>query len=321
MADPILVHIFFSGLIAFAPTPVGGSSVEELTVLLPDAHAYVKGTMANNACADKHWAKIRFWQPEPAACTAQGCTPGDGACECALNHDMIAIGPVALGMPHKDLKKRPDIAVPAPASASDFAYVVNMETLNHTRLHPVFLSDLPPGGFPPGLAAKMRIPFQALQACAFAKVDKVHQQFDFKRRQTTERPVHGQALAVSIMSVTSVRNDGERLVTLTLTSADGTLRFFKLRPASCGDENCAEILVMNERHTLPDGDHCLDGGIGWDFDFFFDLAAGKPVRRLPHASSGNSTEIPNLCTTKLFPALMADTTNSRPVCPMATFFQ
>jgi hypothetical protein len=324
MADPILVHVFFSGLIAFAPMPVGSSSVEELMVLLPDTHAYVKKT--DKDCADKHWASIHFWQSK-ADCIAKGCKEaGDRMCKCELMHDRIDIGPVPLSISHTDLKKKPASSVPDQNSADDFAYVVNMENINHTRLHHFFREDdLPAGNFPPGLAARMRIPFVSLHPCDFAKVDKVHEQFheqfDFKHRQTAESPVHSQALAASMMAVTKVRNDSQGWATLTLISADGEVRNFKLVPMDCNDGKCVEVLIMNERKPLPEGDKCLIGGIGWDFDFFFDLAEADHPRLLPHSGSGTSKEIKSLCTTKLFPEVMTASTNSRPICPMATFFQ
>ncbi len=322
----IPVNIFFSGLIAFVPTPVDAGAITSVTALVPDESGY---NAVGGDCKATHYAAIRFWY-DPTACLAQGCIPQDGVCACSLAQDVISIGPSVVPLSHGELHRSPPVPVPLPPQAGDFSSVVNMANLD-TDLNIGLLNQ---NGQPqPSLAAIMSFPFQSLTTCSYVQFGNVLD-FDFKQPGTHEYPQLSQALALSMMATTNVTNPQLATVTLTLTKPGGSYRTFTLAPEvheSC--YSCVEFLVMNERPMSDnDNDPCLTNGIGFDFEFYYQLATGQPEIRIPYGGmvdgplvriAGSTTEtlplLPVLCSTALDPEEYTSPYN-RPVCPMAAFF-
>ena len=309
----IPLHIVLQGLIALVPVQDGSSNT--MTALLVEAHQHAR------VCPAVHSPQLTVFTAN-SQCLAAGCTAAGRQCTCDLSHQEISIDIQPVPPPHRvALNKRPERRLPFDQpSATDFAYVANMDVLGF-KLDPRFRDDVVP---PPGLAARMRFPFDSVAACSLAtrhdeRTDNVHPLSFRPLGAEEERNEVSQALAQMVVTTLTIPED----------NGSGHAVAVTLRDFSGGNEHTLNLdlvpegvvlLLSNNRDELFRGEPCEDG-IGRDFAHFYDLTQNPPPtweeRLVPHVKYTQWKSAADLDSKEC--QIPVKNPMSLPICPMATF--
>jgi hypothetical protein len=310
----IPLHIVLQGLIALVPAQDGSNNT--MTALLVEAHQH-----PDRACSAVHSPQLTVFTAG-SQCLAANCTAAGRKCTCNLSHQEISIDIRPVPPSHRvTLNKLPESKLPFDqSSATDFAYVANMNLLGF-QLDMRFRDDATP---PPGLAARMRFPFDSLAACSLAtrpdeRVDNVHP-LSFRPLGAEEkRNEVSQALAQMVVTTLTIPEDNGsgHAVTVTLRNFDGSNEHtlnLDLVPEGV-------VLVLSNIRTELFRDEPCEDGIGRDFAHFYDLAQNPPQtweeRLVPHVKYTQWKSAADLDAKEC--QIPVKNPMSLPICPMATF--
>lgn len=322
----ILVHVFFHGLIAVAPVNQDGTAVvpiaqspNHMVALAVDGRSIPRAN-----CLDRHEPRIVIANADQNDCTnarAAGCDynkQDHQTCTCRLALHDVALLPERT-QPAHPLHGKPSVDLPTEStSAGDFAYVANLSRLG-LALDPKNL-----GPKPSKVVARMRLPFETITSCSLSATGpdsdrKVHP-FTLKSldAKTTPNPVDGFHQAVAEVVEVNVPYDTALATQLAvrLQDFDGkNPHVIHFKP----DHGSADITFSNARLPVGQDDAC-NNGVGYDFQFFYDLAIDPPAmaaRPVPHVDLNQTTDASSVAQGDCTQHVKA--TVSRPVCAMAAF--
>jgi len=336
----IPLRIFLHGLILLVPGPdTGGGVIKQLTAYLVNATSvpeYASG------CVHKHSPALAFYA-EAKECTRAGCQSQGPYCTCSLQNREIALEGASASSGSK-LLSAPPTALPTKVTAGDFSYIINLFNLGLS----IDLNNLNGTNPTTFLIARMSFPFDSLTACRLALHDDSgtlkNYAFNFRSLGTSTLGSRTQALAQALIAEAQASPDTTNLV---LKDFTGTrLATIPLRHEKCEDgQECFELWLTNPRDELPPGPNPCDDGKGRDFAFVYEIldkAANqldwdaRPVPQVTDKRTGPYS--PDKCDLYM-PAVAPSaagkdrasaasslmlgmvTVISRPVCPMAVYYQ
>lgn len=314
----IPLHIILNGLIALSPIN-SPDTFNSATAFLVDARHLPFGVPTD--CFSPHRGMLIVSNVSSDECSEVGCSSEGADCVCELARNEITLNILPVPQPSPQ-PPHPQPLLPLPLGlpdAVDFRYVTNLSQPSlDMNLDPRFNAKIPPDA----LLARMRFPFDIIDACSLSSTTDVGGQsvhpMSFRPLHTLEQSADlSQAVAQQVITALSL-SDGAT-VSLTISDfGDGNPHVLHPNP----DPSRGYLITLeNMRQELEVDDPCADE-VGRDFAFFYELASNPPDwadRPIPHVQT-NQSKSKSILEKPGVGCLYdpSSTLSSRPICPMAT---